>query len=218
MPVTGRGPAMVGMVVACALVLGACESSRDGSPRAHKAASPPSAPGHQTPQGRRSQMRKRRATHPRRTPVRNLALTRPDRRKVGRAVGDLKALGFWRELTGHVESVIVATRPGVERIPVDGRLADSIMNVSIDRYPGYVCDIVIFSEALRNDVARQAVYYSQGRLARPPPTVREFWVVLLAHELAHCSKRGQKGEAYPTIWERRVLDALGASRVGTPSD
>lgn len=162
-------------------------------------------------------MRERKKTRPKRLLVRNLGLTQADRRSVDRAVADLKGLGYWRDLTKHVASVVVATRPGAGRVPDDGHLADAIMNVQLGRHPGYVCDVMIFSHALEEDVAQQEIYYAEGRLPAPAPTLRQFWAVILAHELAHCSERGQKGEAYSSSWERRVLDAFDSSRLGTPS-
>ena len=148
--------------------------------------------------------------------MRNLGLSVEDRRRVDRAVADLKELGFWKRLTRPVETVVVSTRPGASRAPRDGHLADAVRNVQLGRRPGYVCDVMIYSQALVDDVARQAVFYDQGRLSAPPPTLRQFWAVILAHEVAHCSDAGQRGESHSTRWERRVLEGYGASRLGTP--
>lgn len=139
-------------------------------------------------------------------------------RRIARAVRDLRELGYWKELTAHVVRVAIAGRPGAGRVPRDGRLAQAVSTLhTTGRYPGSWCEIAIFPHALEEDIERQAVYYSQGRLAAPPPSLREFWAVILAHELAHCSPRGQKGEAYSTEWEARVLAAFGRARVGSPS-
>ena len=141
-----------------------------------------------------------------------------EERRIARAVRDLRRLGYWKELTTHVVRVVIAGRPGEGRVPKDGRLAQALMTLhTTGPYPGSWCEIAIFSRALEEDIARQAVYYSEGRLAVPPPTLRQFWAVILAHELAHCSPRGQKGEGYSTDWEARVLAAFGRARVGSPS-
>lgn len=165
--------------------------------------------------GKRSHKRGR--THPPRVEITNLGLTKEDHKQVDQAVADLKELGFWRDLTKHVVHVKIATRPGLERIPEDGHLADAIQNVQLDPRPGFVCDIVIFSEALANDVTDQMGFYLDGRISTQPPTLRQFWAVILAHEVGHCSPKGQKGEAHSTKWEQRVLSAFHTTRLGTPT-
>lgn len=164
---------------------------------------------------RRRKPAERKASRPNDAAVRNLALTPADRRRVDRAVSDLKDLGLWKRLTRPVEMVVIATRPGAERTPADGHLADAVRNVQVGRRPGYVCDVMIYSQALADDVVRQGIYYDQGRLSAPPPTLRQFWAVILAHEIAHCSDAGQRGEAHSSRWERRVLERFGATRLGT---
>ncbi|MDQ4145152.1 MAG: hypothetical protein M3198_15715 [Actinomycetota bacterium] len=213
-----RGRTSLALILLAALTLGACESPPSGPPRAAPSRAERTSDKPKPAETERTKPRTRPPTRPERVSYKNLALTASDRRRVDRAVKDLKDLGFWKELTRSVASVQIATRPGSGRILEDGRLADSVMSVKLGRDPGYFCDIMIFSQAIENDVSRQQVYYSQGRLSAPPPTVRQFWAVILAHELAHCTKRGQRGEAYSTIWERRVLDAFGTTRVGTPPD
>ena len=198
------------------LVAPACDGAGPNRPRT-TARRPQGAS--ESPRGRAKKSvepRERAATDPGGVHLENKGLTVSDRRRVRRAVQDLKDLGFWRELTSHVASVTVATRPGPERAPADGHLADALMTVRLGRFPGYSCDIMIFSQALEDDVANQAIYYSEGRLSAPPPTLGQFWAIILAHELAHCSPRGRRGEAYSTKWEQRVLEAFGTSRLGTP--
>lgn len=153
-------------------------------------------------------------TQPRRAKLTITALGR-DRLRSRRAVADLKKLGFWPRLTGKVTEVVISTRAGRGSMPKDGHLADAIRTVQVGKRPGYVCDVMIYSTALADDVFRQAGYYSSGSIQAPPPTLREFWAMILAHELAHCSERGQRGEAYSTGWERRVLAAYGADRLGS---
>ena len=159
---------------------------------------------------------KRKRTPPSQIKVENLALDKEDQRHVNVAVRDLKELGFWKPLTRYVVGVKIATRAGSERIPDDGHLADAYRSVQLEPTPGYVCDIFIFSQALTDDVLRQQDYYNQGLLSDTPPTLRQFWAVILGHEMAHCSPRGQKGEKYSTMWEKRVLNAFETSRLGTP--
>ena len=160
----------------------------------------------------------RRPTPPGPAEVSTLAIGDEDHRRVKRAVADLKKLHFWKPLTKHVVEVNIRTRPGVDRIPRDGHLADALLNAQLGRNKGRVCDIVIYSEALVQDVDRQLGYYYEGRLGASPPSLRQFWAVILAHEMAHCTPRGQKGEAFSTIWERRILAAYETARLGTPGD
>ena len=153
-------------------------------------------------------------TEPRRAKLTIAALGR-GRMRSRQAVADLKKLGFWAPLTRHVTEVVISTRAGRGSVPEDGHLADAIRNVQLGKRPGYVCDVMIFSTALADDVARQEAYYYAGTLQAPPPTLRQFWAVILAHELAHCSERGQRGEEHSTRWERKVLAAYGSARAGS---
>lgn len=193
----------------------ACErdpASTRAVPRPEKSATH-AAPGEErTP-------RKRGPTPPKGVGYVNAGLNAADRANIRRAVRDLKELGFWTELTEHVVRVTISSRPGEGRILEDGRLADAVMTIQVGgRFPGAWCDVLIYSTALVRDIAQQEAYWAEGRLSAPPPDLRDFWAVILAHELAHCSPRGQKGEGYSTRWEGRVLDALGAARLGSPSN
>ena len=163
-----------------------------------------------------SRSRERGRTRPEKVQVTNAARTEEDRRRVDRAVQDLRLLGFWPRLTKHVVAVTISTRPGEASIPKDGHLADAQRYVRSKPTLDWACHVRIYSQALADDVDRQGVYYSEGRLASPPPTVRQFWAVIVAHEVGHCSPRGQRGEAYSTLWEERVLDAFGRGRLGSP--
>lgn len=215
---------------AAALILGAaaCEEDRtnpqvaDASPSASRdGPGPRRSPEKQKRSDAKGKnekrSRKRGRTHPPRVEITNLGLTREDRGLVDQAVADLKELGFWRNLTEHVVHVKVATRPGLERIPEDGHLADAIQNAQLDPRPGFVCDIIVFSDALANDVTNQLGYYLEGRISTRPPNLRQFWAVILAHEVGHCSPKGQKGEAHSTKWEQKVLGAFNTTRLGTPT-
>lgn len=142
---------------------------------------------------------------------------RYEKRRIRRAVRDIRALGYWDDLTAHVVRVVIAARPGPRSIPKDGRLAHALMTLHTrGPHPGSWCEVTIFARALSDDIERQAVYYSEGRLSAPPPTLDQFWAVILGHELAHCSPRGQKGEGYSSAWEARILDAFGRARLGSP--
>jgi hypothetical protein len=206
-------------IAALLLATAACDSSQT-NPRvaeASTATSQSSGPS-RSPEKRKKnherRLRKRERTHPQKALLTNLALTKEDRKSVDRAVADLKELEFWRELTKHVVQVRVTTRDG-EAPEGDGRLADTAMNVQLEPRPGFVCEIFIYSDALADDVSRQLGYYLDDRLATPPPTLRQFWAVILAHEVGHCSPKGQKGEAHSTEWEERVMDAFNTSRLGS---
>jgi hypothetical protein len=105
-------------------------------------------------------------------------------------------------------------------VPRDGHLADSLWTYYQDpdtKELGDLCDVIMFTRAVRDDVTRQALYYAQGRLDHPAPSLAQFWTVLLAHEIAHCTKRGQKGERYSTSWETKILEGYGIARVGSGS-
>jgi len=62
---------------------------------------------------------------------------------------------------------------------------------------------------MRDDLAKQHHYYYMDRLPAEPPTMDEFWVAILAHELTHCRDRGRT-EKVALQFERRVLERLRA--------
>jgi hypothetical protein len=175
------------------------------------------SPRGERPEAKRSdeKLKERKPTGPRRTRVINDA-TGPAGRLTRRAIADLKGMGFWDDLTKRIFAVRITSRTGT--VPGDGHLADSLWTYYRDEQGelGDLCDVLMFTRAVKDDVARQEIYYAQGRLAYPAPSVGQFWAVLLAHELSHCTDRGQKGEAYSTRWEKRVLEGYGIDRIGTP--
>ena len=200
---------LVAAVSATVISAGACE---------FESGDPAQGTGRQSASPGATKAKKQPTRRPRTEPrVVNVAQGRKEQRRVRLAVVDLRRLGVWKKLTRHLHIVKIGTRPGVERIPGDGHLADAVFTfASRDHSPtGLVCDIVFFSSAMSNDVARQAQYYAQGALDHEPPTLREFWAVVLAHELAHCDTPGQKGEAYSERWEKRILAKLGKARAGS---
>lgn len=174
-----------------------------------------STPGNVPEETKPRQPKKRKKTRPPKLRIDNQGQTRGDRARVESAIRTLQRLGFWDDLTRHLVLVIVRTRPTESRIPKDGHLADSLFTVDIGPGPdGLVCDVLIFSQALEDDVALQGTYYEQGSLGAPPPSLRQFWAVILGHELAHCTDKGQEGEERSTRWERRILAAMGVTRAG----
>jgi hypothetical protein len=201
------------VVAAAALVLGACTSNEGESATGPKAERSASGPGEQA----RKKLKKRRPTGPKKALVMNVARGAA-RRLTRSAIADLKRMGYWDDLTEKIFAVRISSR-GVGSVPDDGRLGDSLWTYYRDDATGELgdlCDVLLFTSAVREDVARQEIYYSEGRLDHPPPTVGQFWTVLLGHELAHCTERGQKGEGYSTKWEGRILRGYGIDRIGTP--
>ncbi|HVF52606.1 MAG TPA: hypothetical protein VNC78_03260 [Actinomycetota bacterium] len=130
--------------------------------------------------------------------------------RIRKAIGDLKAIRLWDDLTDHLYVVKVATRPGLEEVPPDGHLADAYLRGYIDDDgQGAICDVLVFPAAIRRDRDNWALYYSQGRIDRPAPAIRDYWAAILGHELAHCLGHG-KGEKVATRWERKVLSRIEA--------
>jgi hypothetical protein len=139
------------------------------------------------------------------------------RGRVSLAIKDLKALGFWRRLTKNLYVVSVGSRPGRQYVPEDGHLAEARAFPYLDDDGGgRLCDITFFPTAIDDDLRLQTEYYDEGLLERAPPSVREFWVSILGHELAHClphQKDGQPAlspEPVAMDWEERVLKAAEA--------
>lgn len=124
------------------------------------------------------------------------------------AVQDLKAVGIWGRLTGHLYEIELDSRSGVANVPEDGHLADAYFTGVVEPGgAGPVCDVMFFPSAVADDLARWRDYYSAGLMAEPPPSVREFYGSLVAHELAHC-RPGARGEAVARAWEARALGLL----------
>ncbi len=134
----------------------------------------------------------------------------PSARFVGRAVRDLKRLDLWGPLTDHLYVIEVGSRLGRDNIPRDGHLADAyITGLVEDKGAGALCDIMFFPTAITDDLARWRTYHASGYLEAPPPSLRQFWAALLAHELGHCME-GPRGERVAERWERRALHRFKA--------
>jgi hypothetical protein len=207
-------PRVLASIIVATLLLGACtEQERSPSARPKKA----NHKSEKQPDRARKKLKERKPTQPKKAIV--LIEARGDaKRLTQRAIEDLKQLGFWDDLTKKIYAVRVSSREGSINIPTDGHLADALWTYYRNERTGELgdlCDLLMFTKAVKNDVANQAYYYSQGRLDHPPPTLEQFWAVLMAHELAHCTNRGQRGEHYSTAWENRVLEGFGIDRVGS---
>jgi hypothetical protein len=133
-------------------------------------------------------------------------------RLIARALSDLRRLGLWPRLTRHLYRIYLSAREGAVNVPDDKHLADALLTADIDRHgSGALCDVRFYPAAIARDRRRQRRFSAQGRLAHPPPTEREFWVSILAHELAHCLSHPNRlqpvGERVARLWEKRALRA-----------
>jgi hypothetical protein len=158
-------------------------------------------------------------THPTRSPA-DRTITRPKRarvvfhargdaaRRLRQAELDLKRIKLWDKLANHLYEVKVTVRPGRSDIPNDRHLADAYPSaVAAPGGYGSLCDIAFYPAAISADLVRWRRYHSQGRLGRPPATLRQYWGAILAHELGHCRANG-KGEPAAEKWERVALHKL----------
>src|SRR5918994_635051 len=105
-------------------------------------------------------------------------------RLVQRAVRDLKRLDLWGRLTRRLYVVELGSRLGRDNVPRDGHLADAYATGLVDeRGAGALCDIMFFPTAVTDDLARWRTYHASGFIEESPPSLRQFWAGLLAHEL-----------------------------------
>ncbi len=125
------------------------------------------------------------------------------------AVSEIKQLRLWGGMTEHLTRLRIRARPGERAVPQDRHLADSLYRPT--RTDGRYCRVTFYPRAMRDDLAKQRHYYSQDRLPAEPPTMDEFWVAILAHELTHCRDRiSSRSEKVALRVERRVLKGLRA--------
>lgn len=137
----------------------------------------------------------------------NVAFGR-SKKRLSRAVRDLKEARLWRPLTRHLYKIKFASRLGVVNVPDDGHLADALLTAAFDEdAQGRVCDVMFFPNAIAQELDRSRLYYEQGAISEPPPTLRQFWGAVTAHELAHCLPGGP-GEKVAEEWEARALRKL----------
>jgi hypothetical protein len=128
------------------------------------------------------------------------------RHRIAGAMSDLKDLGLWGQLTRHLDRLRLRSRTGRVNVPRDGHLADSFYR-SLGAGGGRFCRVTFYPRAMRDDLARQRFYYSEGQLAGAPPEMDQFWTMILAHELTHCRDR-RRGEKIALRVEARVLELL----------
>lgn len=143
----------------------------------------------------------------------NLATGR-HRRMVQRSIRDLKKIGLWRDLTRELFVIEISARPGRRFVPEDAHLADAFRTIDIrgDR-AGVLCDITFYPTAMTDDLVRWTSYHDRGLISDSPPTRRQLWAAVLAHELAHCFKRRNR-ESDAREWEERALGALRDRGIG----
>jgi len=124
------------------------------------------------------------------------------------AVAEIKRLHRWRAMTSHLTRLNIRARPGKSAVPQDRHLADSLYRPT-RRVEGRFCRVTFYPRAMRDDLAKQRYYYSQNKLPAEPPTMDEFWVAILAHELTHCNDQ-MRTEKVALRVEHRVLELLRA--------
>ncbi|HEV2755549.1 MAG TPA: hypothetical protein VG318_07205 [Actinomycetota bacterium] len=187
---------LLAVTVAAALVLPACTGRGGAEPRAAAPTPSPSPSPSPSP-----------VINPPGIVVHNVAFGR-SKTRLNRAIADLKKVDLWYPLTKHLFQVKLASRLGVTNIPDDGHLADAVLTAAIeDDAQGRLCDLMFFPNAIAQDLDRWRLYYSQGAVVDPPPTLRQFWGALLAHELGHCFPGGP-GEKVAERWEAMAMERL----------
>ena len=184
------------LVLVAALLAGACTQGSEADPTAARSDAPSPSPA-PSPS----------VINPPGVFVANVAFGR-SKRRVRTAVRDLKAMGLWRPLTRHLFMVKFGSRLGAVNIPDDGHLADAVLTVAEDaRGAGALCDVLFFPNSLAQDLDRWRLYYSHAAIADPPPTLRQLWGAVAAHELGHCLPGGP-GERVARRWESKALAKL----------
>jgi hypothetical protein len=124
------------------------------------------------------------------------------------AVSGLRRLHLWQTLSGRLTRLLIRARPGVRAVPDDRHLADSLYR-PMKSGKGRFCRVTFYPRAMRDDLERQRFYHSEGRMPQEPPSLDEFWVAILGHELAHCRDHRRTEKAALRV-EHRVLRLLRA--------
>lgn len=193
------------LFVAGSMVLGACEAATELS--AAPIAIPKESPIGEAPP----------------TSSENEATERPlkvfnnafeeSKRRVRRAIRDLKNVGLWPRLISRRLYVIeIQSREGVGRVPDDKHLADASLQGYIDADgSGGRCYILFYPVAIERDLVVQQQGYDLGYWVEPP-SLRRFWAAILAHELAHCLK-WDGGEPFAEKWEARALEVMAEAGI-----
>ena len=191
-----RARAAAALLLAALLAVACSESSSE--PRVERSAAPSPSPSPSV------------VINPPGLVLDNVAFGR-SRRRADRAIDDLKEIDFWRPLTRHLYKFKIASRLGVVNVPDDGHLADAVLTAAFDeKAQGRVCDVMFFPNAITQDLKRWRLYWGQAAIEDPPPTMRQFWGSVMAHELAHCLP-GNPGEKVAEKWEARALRKLRES-------
>ena len=194
-------------VVACAVVVlmtsSGCRSSEPDRP-----------PTAATPEPRITGPSERGRTIPRGPRVDNVAPGEA-RRFLEVAIEDLRQVGLWRPLTEHLYAMQVDARLAIEDVPDDGHLADAYSTGLVEEDgAGAYCDLMFWPIAIEGDLLRWEGFWAEGLIERRPPTLRQYWAALLAHELAHCLN-GRHGEKVAQEWEERTIARLRRSQAKT---
>ncbi|HVM36234.1 MAG TPA: hypothetical protein VM784_12950 [Actinomycetota bacterium] len=136
----------------------------------------------------------------------------PSGRRVATAVRDLKRVALWGPLTRDLFSLQLQTDPGSDGVPDDGHLADAMIGAVVESGgSGTHCSIRFYPAAIKQELATLEEGYRAG-LFDPPPTARQLWAGVLAHELAHC-RNWEGGEPYAERWEARALRAVSRAEL-----
>lgn len=131
----------------------------------------------------------------------------PSRRRVTIAVRDLKQVSLWRPLTRDLYSLQLQTDPGTYGVPDDGHLADAMIGAVVEPHgSGTHCSIRFYPAAIRAELDTLEEGYRTGTFGAPP-SYRQLWAAVLAHELAHC-RDWEGAEPYAKQWEARALEAV----------
>lgn len=129
------------------------------------------------------------------------------RGRVKTAMADLKAVSLWGPLTRRLYSLQLQSDPGLDGLPDDGHLADAMLSAVVDREgAGTHCSVRFYPAAMKREMTTLERGYLDGSFG-PPPTLRQLWAAILAHELAHC-RNWEAGEPFAEEWEERALAAL----------
>ena len=148
--------------------------------------------------------------------------TGESRRLLGRAIEDLRRLGYWKRLTDHLYSVWITVRPPSSEVPDDHYLAHSLVQpFAVGRHLGERCHINFYADAMQ-DETEQITEDAVGAGTEPSPDlVQTVWTSILAHERSHClpyeTKAGARvGGPEPRArkWEKRVANRLIAEIEG----
>lgn len=139
--------------------------------------------------------------------------------RIRHAIADLKRIGAWWEVTGHLYQIDLSVKAGRKNVPRDRHLADArfwrVRYGEDDRLVAIFCAVRFFPSAIHADLERWRSLYAEGLTSRVPPTVRQLWAGILAHELFHCPPQGRKTRPEPAAlaWEQEVVSRLAGAGI-----